>query len=143
MENKKTEIGNYLGNGGDRIAYLRASDFKLGDEMRYRVVSYEEIDFGKDEHHKIKMMLILSEFAGEGEVGLVLNRTNLEFLVDQGYSSFDDILGKILTVKKQAQEVTYNQKGEQVTTETIGLFITSLEEDTNKQKKRTYGKKMS
>ena len=129
MEQKENEIDRYLNNGVG-IPYLKSADFKVGDEMRYMVTGAEQKQF--DEGEDPKMMLILSSFGNEEEVGLVLNKTNLKFIREQGFMAFNDLKNLIITIRKEVRPITYIHKGEEQTKETIGLFIISLEKNTNR-----------
>ena len=122
METKR-ELNSYIGNG---IPYLKSQDFKLGDVMRYRVLDAVEESFGDPEHPK--MMLVMVGTDGN-EVGLVLNRTNLNFLKEGGITYFEELYGKIVTVSKEARVVEFKTSGKNQSQETIGLFIKALDED--------------
>ena len=129
MEQNKNEIDRYL-DSGMGIPYLKSADFKVGDEMRYIVTGAEQKQFEEDEAPK--MMLILSSFGDEDEVGLVLNKTNLKFIREQGFMTFSELKNLIITIRKEVRPITYIHKGEEQTKGTIGLFVVSLEKNTNR-----------
>jgi len=113
---KKNGIGKYLNSG---VAFLKALDFEIGEERKYKVIDEEDRDF----EDGVKPMLILKGL-NEEQVGLVLNRTNLDFLLKEGFKEFDELFGKTLTVKKEERIFEGKKYGKR---KNVGLFIMKVE----------------
>ena len=93
MESEKkteTEIGSFLKTGVD---YLKALDFEIGSETKYKVKGSDTVNFGEGD----KLLLLLTGIEGE-ETGLVLNRSNIEFLKTEGYIYPRELIGKTIPV---------------------------------------------
>lgn len=119
METKtenRTEIGNYLNSG---VEYLKAMDYEIGEERKYKVIRQEDIDFGDG----TKALLILKGLEGD-ETGLVLNRTNLDYLKSLNFTTFEELYGKHITVKKEERVFEGKQFGKR---KNVGLFIVKVE----------------
>ena len=120
MESEKKsrkDIEKYLSSG---VEYLKALDFEIGEERKYEVLGEEDVQF--DEEDPVKAMLILKGIDLEKH-GLVLNRTNLNFLKDKGYVDFDELERKTLTLKKE-ERLFEGKFGKRKNT---GLFVTKVE----------------
>jgi hypothetical protein len=116
-EKKKNGIGKYLNSG---VAFLKALDFEINETRKYEVTGKEDRDFDED---GVKPMLILKGL-DEEQVGLVLNRTNLDFLLKEGFEEFEELFGKTLTVKKEERIFEGKKYGKR---KNIGLFIVKVE----------------
>ena len=115
MESEKRKgIEDYLNSG---VEFLRASDWEFGEERKYKVISEEDRNF----EDGIKPMLILKGLEDQ-EVGMVLNRTNLGFLKDEGFKTFDELFGKSITVKRE-ERLFETKSGKR---KNIGLFIVGI-----------------
>lgn len=116
MESEKRKgIEDYLNSG---VEFLKALDFEIGEERKYKVVSKEDKNFGEN---GIKPMLVLEGIEGL-EVGFVLNRTNLVFLWDEGFKEFEELFGKTITVKKE-ERLFETSSGKR---KNAGLFIVGI-----------------
>ena len=118
MESEKkteTEIGSFLKTGVD---YLKALDFEIGSETKYKVKGSDTVNFGEGD----KLLLLLTGIEGE-ETGLVLNRSNIEFLKTEGYIYPRELIGKTLTIRKEERVFT----GKFGKRKNIGLFIIKVQ----------------
>ena len=118
MENEKKNgkgIEDYLNSG---VAFLKALDFEINESRKYEVTGKEDREFDKG----IKPMLIVKGL-DEEEHGFVLNRTNLDFLIEKGYHNFEELYGKTVTIKKEERffEGKFGKR------KNIGLFLTKVE----------------
>lgn len=110
-ENKDFDLGDYLNqNSGDR--YFVGKTMSLNKQWRVKVLSYEgvkekEFPDGKSFIPYLKVqpveIAIDSKFLGDKyciEAGkqylLAVNRSNAQFLKDNGIKSFKDLIGKNL-----------------------------------------------
>ena len=118
MENteQKKGIGDYLNSGVD---YLKAMDFEIGEERKYKVIRQQDVDFGEG----AKALLVLQGLEG-GETGLVLNRTNLDYLKSQNFETFEELYGKHITIRKEERVFEGKQFGKR---ENVGLFIVKVQ----------------
>ena len=115
MENKK--IGEYLNSG---VEYLKALDFEYGETRTYSFHDVEEVDFEDGP----KAMLVLADVSTGVENGFVLNTTNLNFLIESGYSDFGQLNDKKITIKKEEREFEGKKIGKR---KNVGLFIIKVE----------------
>ena len=115
-EKQKKGIESDL-NTGD--AFLKALDFEIREERKYEVLGQEEVQF--DEEDPVKAVLILKGIDAEKH-RLVLNRTNLNFLKDEGYVDFGELFGKTITVRKE-ERLFDTKLGKR---KNIGLFIVGI-----------------
>ena len=118
MENEKQKNGkgieDYLSSG---VPFLKALDFEINESRKYEVTGKEDREFDK-----LKPMLIVKGLNGE-ECGFVLNRTNLDFLIEEGYKDFEELYGKTVTLKKE-ERLFEGKFGKR---KNIGLFLVKVE----------------
>ena len=118
MESEKkmeTEIGSFLETGVD---YLKALDFEIGSETKYKVKGSDTVNFGEGD----KLLLLLTGIEGE-ETSLVLNRSNIVFLKTEGYIYPRELIGKTITIRKEERVFT----GKFGKMKNIGLFIIKVQ----------------
>ncbi len=98
----KTAIAGSQGSSG---GFLKAAD--LGNEIvSAKVLGFEMVKFENPESGENEEKPSFRIRAGDEEKTFVVNKTNQNTLLDEGYEAYEDVVGK--TLKLKAMTTTYN-----------------------------------
>ncbi|MHB8303976.1 MAG: hypothetical protein ACYDC6_14275 [Acidobacteriaceae bacterium] len=107
--------------------FLRSGDFEIGTTLKLRVEKDKEVDFTRADEESdprnVKVVLIGETLEGTKRQ-FVLNWVNTQYLEEKGVNDTDQLIGKTLTIKKEAR-ILENNKGRKF--DSIGLFIVDIE----------------
>lgn len=109
------------GNISPRL--LKSSEMEMNESVALEVTDFEMIDFGDDrEKPVLEGNIMVQDGITEKEetVKFALNYVNSVYLVEQGFSDYEDLIGKTLVIKREAR-VLENTQGKKY--DSVGLFI--------------------
>jgi len=102
--------------GGSEL--YKSTDLEVGQEVEEIVQTYHLATFEQD-NGKDQDKWVLDFVSGKA---LVLNATNTKFLLDAGYTDFEDLIATKVRIRKEVRKVE-TSKGKR---EFVGLFIVSV-----------------
>ena len=109
------------GNSFPRL--LKSSEMEMNESVALKVTDFEMIDFGDDREKPVLTgITTIQDGITEKEetVQFALNYVNSVFLVEHGFTDYEDLIGKTLCIKKEAR-VLENTQGKKY--DSVGLFI--------------------
>ena len=107
--------------------FLRSGDFEIGITLKLKVEKDKEVDFTRSDEEpdpRNKKFVLVGETLEGTKKQFVLNWVNTQYLEDNGIYDTDQLIGKTLTIKKEAR-ILENNKGRKF--DSIGLFIIGIE----------------
>ena len=114
------------GNSFPRL--LKSSEMMMNESVALKVGSWDMVDFG-DITGKEKAVLSGTIMNQDGitekeeTVQFALNYVNSVFLVEHGFTDYEDLIGIILIIKKEARVLVNTQEKKY---DSVGLFITEV-----------------
>ena len=101
----------------EQIPLLSSKGFgEIGQEKKFLVVNFEEIDFKDDKGPK--PVFRLKDISGD-PFKFAVARTNSKYLQEAGFEYFQQVIGKHISIRKEVRTFGEN--------ENIGLFIVAVE----------------
>ena len=100
--------------------YLKSMDYKCGWSQKFKVLSAEEVNFGDEQGLRIKLNL---EDSTGLKIGFILKRFNAKYLVDNGFTDTDNLIGHEIVLEKVEREFKSRLHGIERLT---GIFIKNI-----------------